>query len=292
LVESAPIKGSPMSLRIVPNKAVQAQQTLHKLKPIIGIEIATMSDGRKGVRVLSIREGRAADLAGVTKDHFVTKVNAVFIETNMVFELQTKKKTPGDILPFVLLDAKTGKVTTKNVEVGTLGKTIEEVREIRRQAGITEAVWDREMHSSVDFNTAKDSPRLPAFYGGSSPQVGSGGKDVPQPGAPPRRPSSDYTARASPDGTSPQRDRHSATASTTTKSSQLRPPADATANSRVSGSSGRARPQSASISTARAAGIPRAAASVRPLKSFEDKAESNRSSKGIRPQRSAGGLGK
>jgi hypothetical protein len=283
-----PINGSPFMLRVVPNKQISSQQQLFKLMPMIGIEIAHHADGYKGVKVKSTRKGKAADVAGITEQHYVQKVCGVFIETNMVFQDQIQHRTPGDILPFVVLNSKDGKVSTKNVEVQTLGKTVEEVREIRKSAGVINDIWDRKLHSTLlDSNSAMsvgESPRPPAFWGDVSARRGDSSV---KPSAPAKiQRSATMAEKRSSSMVGPVSGRSANYARSSERlaatSSQLAQAA-VTAKKPVlnSAGSGRAVPRPHSANLGGSSGVSRPTTSVRPLKSFEDKTTT---SKRVYPQ--------
>lgn len=82
----------------------QALARLKQIKPAIGMEIGLKASDTRGVRVLRVRHGASAWLAGITTEHYIQQVDGVFILNNQVFKDQVLRKLPGDEIVLTVAD--------------------------------------------------------------------------------------------------------------------------------------------------------------------------------------------
>jgi hypothetical protein len=150
-VRGKSIPGSPFRARMKEHPIHQ----LYELRPFVGIEIQVDAEPGRGVRLLNVRNNSPAFRAGLQIDKdFISFVQGRAIGSNLDFEKQIKAHTPGDQLRFDIMD-EDGVARTVTVELGGVGLSPDEVRELRTRAGVIATVWDRSEYKRIAHTAPK-----------------------------------------------------------------------------------------------------------------------------------------
>ena len=179
------LEGFPRKVAVLAPIESIARSLLYGLRTVVGLRISTrstrlmqddvgwekvdrrgmsMAESRslestqnKGLLVLHVTDPGPAKTAGIEPGEFLHAIDSVEFHSNIDFEETVKHRTPGDLVKVRVYNLCSG-FRMVEMELGAVGKTMSEVRKIRKEGGVSiNVIWDRKA-----FARAKAKPQQPA----------------------------------------------------------------------------------------------------------------------------------
>jgi hypothetical protein len=161
------------------------------LQPVLGIEIGAEDSSGSGVRVFSVTPNGPSAAAGIRPEDYIYSISQTYMEDKYAsplskslsrlcrmfvvrarcgtdpillwcrasFERYVLDSTAGDKL--VLSIKRQGSEMALNLVVGAVGMSAEDVNALRREADISDAIWDRHSFSLSHHWVTREARRLP-----------------------------------------------------------------------------------------------------------------------------------
>jgi len=139
------IPGSPFQVAVEEHPLHQ----VFELRSLVGVTVSVDLHMGQGLKLMKVLPDFPGARAGLTTEDFISSFHGVPMTSNLTFEEELKRFTPGDVVELEVFNPVHGRRKV-DVEIGASGHSVEFIRELRTRSGIAiQVVWDRSEYHRI-----------------------------------------------------------------------------------------------------------------------------------------------